>query len=218
MTEGAGKIKKVKKIMTTNSNIATLANTENAMVSGLPGNALSLNAGITPQNGIEENYKNFYTLYINYRQGNFSPNDSLMLLNLVNGCVPRDGIIAQRARGLYSMLYNDFKVRFDGCPVNISSKGSTHTENITKSADERYFNLYPNPNTGSMTLEYMLEKNESGIMVINDIAGRRVAEYTLNAKSNFVVINENQLKNGIYYYSIFVNAVLLKTDRIVIIK
>lgn len=204
--------------MTTNSNIATLANTENAMASGLSGNALSLNAGITPQNTIEENYKNFYTLYINYRQGNFSTSDSLMLLNLVNGCVPRDGIIVQRARGFYSMIYNDFKVRFDGCPVGISSKGSTHTENISKNADERYFNLYPNPNTGSMTLEYMLEKDESGIMIINDIAGRSVSEYTLNANNNSIVINDNRLNNGIYYYSIYVNGVMLKTNRIVIIK
>ena len=116
------------------------------------------------------------------------------------------------------MIYNDFKVRFDGCPVSISSKGSTHTENISKNADVRYFNFYPNPNTGSMTLDYMLEKNESGIMVINDIAGRRVAEYTLNANSNSVVINENQLKNGIYYYSIYVNEVMIKTNRIIIIK
>jgi len=195
----------------TSSNIGTLCNAGNSIAQG------QLNA-LTPANSIEQNYADFYKAYLNYKQGVFTSTDSVNLTILINGCVPRDGIIVQRARGFYSMIYNDFKVRFDGCPVSISSKGSTHTENITKSANERYFNLYPNPNTGSMTLDYMLEKDESGIMVINDITGRNVAEYTLNANSNFVVINENRLKNGIYYYSIFVNGVLLKSNRIVVIK
>jgi len=80
------------------------------------------------------------------------------------------------------------------------------------------FKLYPNPNTGHMTFDYYLNNNESGVLTILDVSGRKISEYVLTSKQNSIFINESSIKNGIYYYNIFVNNELVKTDRIVIIK
>jgi hypothetical protein len=89
---------------------------------------------------------------------------------------------------------------------------------INKHSKLRKFDLYPNPNTGFMTLDYNLNSNECGLLTIYDISGRKISDYVLKNEQNFMIINEALLKNGIYYYNIFVNNELLKTDRVVIIK
>jgi hypothetical protein len=67
------------------------------------------------------------------------------------------------------------------------------------------FNVFPNPNNGNMTLDYALAANEKGKMIICDVTGKIISQYELNNTSNKLVISNEQLNNGVYFYYIILN-------------
>lgn len=78
--------------------------------------------------------------------------------------------------------------------------------------------IYPNPNDGTMRLDYHLEEGQKGEMVIFDIFGKKVSSYMLLSKSRMLKINQDALKSGIYFYEIRVNGEYKESDKITIIK
>jgi hypothetical protein len=80
------------------------------------------------------------------------------------------------------------------------------------------FNLFPNPNNGSMQLNYKIKPDSKGSLVIYDITGKLIVKYALESASNQLQINSGQLNNGIYLYHILVNDHAIKSDKLVIIK
>jgi hypothetical protein len=80
------------------------------------------------------------------------------------------------------------------------------------------YKLYPNPNTGAMTFDYELAETETGVFLIYDMTGRIVAKYSLNKESKSLSIKEEGLQNGLYFYSVIVNGITRKSDKLIIIK
>ena len=80
------------------------------------------------------------------------------------------------------------------------------------------YQLYPNPNDGTMTLEYSLGKEETGIFCLYDLQGRRLFSYLLKPETNMMEINEHELQGGVYFYNIIINNSVVKNDKLVIIK
>jgi hypothetical protein len=76
--------------------------------------------------------------------------------------------------------------------------------------------LYPNPSNGTMQIDYTLDT--PGQLLITDIMGKQVAEYKLDEGKHTFVITQNELSNGIYIYKVVSNSVIIKADRLVIIK
>ena len=99
-------------------------------------------------------------------------------------------------------------------PEYSQRKGKTQVEKLSLS--EIKANLYPNPNKGSMILEYDLDKEIKGEMRIFDITGKLVNTYILQNTIGKIEINEENLMNGVYYYSIQINNNVAKTDKIII--
>ena len=80
------------------------------------------------------------------------------------------------------------------------------------------FKLYPNPNNGSMIIEYKIAENDKGVLGIYDLTGRMIKQYSLNSKNTSLTISGNELAIGTYYYSILINNRLIKTEKLIIIK
>lgn len=78
--------------------------------------------------------------------------------------------------------------------------------------------LYPNPNNGSFTIEYSAFENESAVINIYDVTGKKIVEHLVNSKNKSLTINENNFDAGVYYYQIIVNDKTIKADKLVIIK
>lgn len=78
------------------------------------------------------------------------------------------------------------------------------------------FMLYPNPNNGLMYLTYELSKKAE--LVMTDITGRLVSTSILDETQRSIVIKEQELSAGIYFYTIKQNQQILKQEKIVIIK
>jgi len=78
--------------------------------------------------------------------------------------------------------------------------------------------IFPNPNNGTMQLNYELWEEEAGVLAIFDVTGKLVFSYLLdNSKTNFT-INESELNNGVYLYQIKVNNQIVNSDKLIIIK
>ena len=78
--------------------------------------------------------------------------------------------------------------------------------------DKMHFKLYPNPNNGNMVLEYKIGDNETGEIEIYDLAGKLISSHVFNSSSTTLLVNENNLDAGAYYYCIKVNGNKVKTD------
>jgi hypothetical protein len=90
------------------------------------------------------------------------------------------------------------------------------TVGVSELVKENSFEVYPNPNNGIMQLNYNISKKAE--LLITDITGRVVNSYPLDETQRSIVINEQGLNAGIYFYTIKQNNHILKQDKIVIIK
>lgn len=80
------------------------------------------------------------------------------------------------------------------------------------------FNLFPNPNNGSMQLDYDLGSNSDATFKLFDVTGRLINSFKLENTKGSLQMNEQTMHNGIYFYHILVGEKTIKTDKIVIIR
>ena len=76
--------------------------------------------------------------------------------------------------------------------------------------------IYPNPNNGSMMLDYNL-KNDAHLE-ITDITGNLLRTYILPATETTTQIQNNNLQSGMYLYRVISNNAVIKQGKIVIMK
>ncbi len=90
--------------------------------------------------------------------------------------------------------------------------------NIKKMEDMVNVKLYPNPNNGTMRLDYKLGGYAQAKLKLFDVTGKLVSKYDIVSNEGSIDISEQNLNNGIYFYHILVGEKTIKTDKIVIIK
>ncbi len=84
---------------------------------------------------------------------------------------------------------------------------------------ERYkIKLYPNPNNGTMQMDYNLTEGQTGELIIYNMIGEKINTYHLLSSKNNIKISEAALQNGIYFYQITIDKQAIINDKIVIIK
>lgn len=69
-----------------------------------------------------------------------------------------------------------------------------------------------------MQLDYKLGSYSSAKFNLFDITGKLIETKNLETDEGSLYINEQNLRNGIYFYTILVGEKNIKTDKIVIIK
>jgi hypothetical protein len=93
-----------------------------------------------------------------------------------------------------------------------------HITDIADPEIKNMFKLYPNPNNGTMQLDYELSGSQKGKMMIYNLAGQEISKYDLLEGANTLQINESELKDGIYFYQMKINNMIIKSGKVVIIK
>ncbi len=178
------------------------------------------NNNVYVNNTIESNQKEInrlYLLLLTDTAYTYSSADSEAIYNIAVQCPSEGGAGVWGARTLYYSILDDY-IEFE---ADCEAQGKSllyhnGSKPITDVSDN--FKVYPNPNNGSMTLEYHLAENENALVSIYDLVGRIIKSYPINSKSNSIFINENELNAGTYYYTIQLNDKVIKTEKLVIIK
>ncbi|HEX8517876.1 MAG TPA: T9SS type A sorting domain-containing protein [Bacteroidia bacterium] len=80
------------------------------------------------------------------------------------------------------------------------------------------YNLYPNPNNGEMVLDYELSEGQSGSFTLYDITGRVISTYNLISTNTSLSIKEDELVNGIYFYTVRIDGQIKKSNKVIIMK
>lgn len=110
-----------------------------------------------------------------------------------------------------SSIYNEAYYYIDDVEVSINT-------GIEGALSRSNFKIFPNPNNGSMTIEYHIGESEIGTVEVYDLTGRILQSHKIYPQENRLTINANELSPGQYYYAMRVNGTLVKTEKLTIIK
>ncbi len=128
----------------------------------------------------------------------YSQSDSVMLKTLAMGCPVRDGLIVHHARMLYSKIYRDFTNYPNDC---IDSNSKSKMKQTKKTLVNNGLSLFPNPTTGSFTINVIGETGNNVIVIISDITGKLISSDKVILNDNTAIIDKG-LKNGMYFITV----------------
>ena len=80
------------------------------------------------------------------------------------------------------------------------------------------FKLYPNPNTGTFTIEFSYKVADNVSFHMYDRLGRKVKTISLTGKGNAVTISEENLYNGLYIYELRIDGEIKVSDKVIVHK
>lgn len=85
--------------------------------------------------------------------------------------------------------------------------------------DARLGNNYPNPYVNSTLIPYSLPQDvQNASLNITDVTGRLIATYDLQEGERSIEFDASDLKEGVYYYTMYVNKNMVSTKKMIIIK
>ncbi len=121
---------------------------------------------------------------------------------------------AYRVRITYSSLCEKFSDSYSW-PIPSSST----TAPISIPDGFKAGNIYPNPNGGTMQIDYSLSENHRAEAVLMDIAGRRIASYPFVSNTQTkLVISEPSLPKGFYFCRILLDGNEFSVSSFVVAK
>jgi hypothetical protein len=120
-----------------------------------------------------------------------------------NSSTPTYGLVTHK----YSQCYSAINLR------SMETIDSANQQQIGY-----YLNLYPNPNNGTMEINYSIPDEESGRFEIYDLAGKVIFSSELKGGSNKQPITLTGFGSGVYYYRAYTTNRSLVKDKVVVIK
>jgi len=172
-----------------------------------------LNA-ISPTNVIEQNHMTVDKILIKLHSDTLNTNDVSALKSVASQCHLTGGSIVWRARALVNSYYKNIIYFADVCPT---ANGARLAGIANGNSDNKQLvTVYPNPNNGSMIIEYSISND--AVLDITDINGKLVGRYNLSAAGTTLNITNDKLENGIYIYHVTGGNNYSNTGKIVIMK
>lgn len=75
---------------------------------------------------------------------------------------------------------------------------------------------YPNPASASSAIEYNIPAGSNGKIILRNLLGTIVQEVSLDKQDGKAVINTNDLKDGLYFYSVILNNKVEVTRKLIV--
>lgn len=171
---------------------------------------------ITTSNQIENNYSQYYNLYLSYADNDFqhtNSTDSTDLAQFALLCPGENGACVYQARALYNSVYNSI-INDSEC----ESSGARMASNIqeTKMNKTWAVKIYPNPASGEISLLSTYQNDRLKISVY-DLLGRLIIFETTEVKENLAKLTFD-LENGVYLITIINKDDQTLTEKLIISK
>jgi hypothetical protein len=198
-----------------NRSIGLFSDVNSEIEAGRFGHAESINDGIRTVNTIEVNQKTINTILLKAlaEPGHiFTETDLAAITAVAYQCPLKGGNAIYQARNLLMTIKQQVIDFSDNCI------GTLATVIPVSDEPKLAFKLYPNPNNGSMIVDYSIAATDLAQLNFYDMAGKLVATYSLRSETDKQQITENNLSNGIYFYTLILNDKPVRHDKLVIIK
>jgi len=102
-------------------------------------------------------------------------------------------------------------------------KVTVNFDTTPQSIDDIIFNnswvsdIYPNPASHSVTVDYAFPNDIDGVNVkIMNILGTVVKQQKINLQNSSLTIDVSNIKSGMYFYNVFINANIISTKKLII--
>ena len=169
-------------------------------------------------NTVEDNYLDFYNLYIDYAGATggapFTPDNLSALAALASLCPGTNGAPVYKARALYQVITGTAFNGADGC--RSGARAAEQEVQATGSKKTWDINLYPNPNFGNFVIAGKVEKEVLEISV-SDVSGRNLYKKQVRTEQ-YKCTFDLSLANGIYFVTIKNQANERVTKKMVVEK
>ena len=198
--------------------VGALKDVDNAIAVKDYSTADATNSGVAASNQIQANQKlinYYYLLKLNDENYQYTSSDSSAIYSVASQCQNEGGSIVWQARMMYFDIIGD-RISFDDNCILMGKNFVSHSNTIAE--ENTSIKLYPNPNNGTMTLEYKIADSQSGIININDITGKQIKSIVFKGSNTSISIDASELGAGVYLYDVMINNTKVNTDRLVIIK
>lgn len=184
-----------------NSSHGKFMQVENKLLSGDLAGANALNAAITCTNAVEQNYKDYYSLFYKFQMNAFTSADDVLLTSLVNLCPSKDGAVVYQARALRRFVTGGIHHYTNDCSALFASREAA-TTNLSNGFIPNLWTvgIYPNPSNGNFSIVSKTEK-ENLQLTIYDVSGKQLLNSTCITE-NFVFLMETNLNSGVYFVTI----------------
>jgi len=98
-----------------------------------------------------------------------------------------------------------------------SAKNNLPGDTTNNIIGNTYISVFPNPNNGNMQVSYEIPVNETVLLEIYDMFGKKLLNYTLYSGKNTFAISATSLKEGIYFYRATAGNKQIAADKLVVI-
>jgi hypothetical protein len=121
--------------------------------------------------------------------------------------------------GLTSITYEFFDNRTGALPVAAQVTVNYNLSLVGIAAEQKAFEVsaaYPNPASVSTSFEYSIPSGSEGKIVLRNLIGNIVREVVFEKPEGRIVINTNELTDGLYFYSVLLNNKVEVTRKLVV--
>jgi hypothetical protein len=162
-------------------------------------------AAIIPHNNIENNYKLFYNVYLNYLTDTIiDPKDSVELRTLSSACPFTDGPVVYQARALYNAMFDVLFAFTDDCSGRSDDGGKSDIRMKPTVIEPAKFEvaLYPNPANSNVYISPYYMEDGKILVEVKDVNGKAVSSQVLPVSSGITNFSIDHLNNGVYFLHI----------------
>ena len=179
---------------------------------------------IIPENDVEKNFKIINSIILAKRaveRKKFTSEEINSIKAIANLCPFSDGPAVYSARVLMTRIdkvylhYKNECERTNYLGGYNKWEGSEEEESILLDTSNTVL-IYPNPTMDILNIAVKLEEGQTGSLEIYNLQDKKIIQHKLLGDQN--IISTKQLNSGIYFYRIYIDNNLKKTDKLIIIK
>lgn len=133
-------------------------------------------------------------------------------LNAINGTITVDEALSQ---------LKSCSEKFSSIPKTTSTSnrmGNDKQESSVVYATEHAIAVYPNPTSGNLSIAYSLNEFKTVTFKLFNIQGKIIKSFDLNPEDKIIKIDNLNLENGMYFYTINGDDKNLMSKKLVVVK
>lgn len=145
----------------------------------------------------------------------FNSSDTTNLLDIAMQCKLAGGKAVIQARDIYCAITHQFRLFNDNC-VSFSGERAKHSNIDAKEA--LLFDLFPNPASENIIVNYKLPLDGNSFIKIFDITGHEFKSYSLSKAIGNLTITTEEIPQGVYLVYLTCNDQKSNVSKLIIVK